>query len=111
MFIKVQRKARITKCKVDATKVVAKLGPVLIQVELLLRDKQMSEVPTVLGTKLKDLAKTMRDYNDEAKKKLGQKAPLDMTFSLEDVLAMCKEANGTRTVVNSMLNSIRAMQT
>ena len=71
---KSSEKARCTKCKLDATRVVAKLGPVLIQVDQVLRDKLIADVPTVLSTKLKDLAKTMRDYNEEAKKKLADEA-------------------------------------
>ena len=101
--------ARCTRAKGDATRVVAKLGPVILQVDLMLKDRLLEQVPSVLTTKLRELCKKMHAYNDEAKKLLQSKSPSELSFACDDVGPMVKEVNSTKVVVQNMLNGIRSM--
>ena len=93
----------------EAAKAVAKLSPILIQVDQLSKDKMLEQIPSVMASRLKSVTKHLHVFHDEAKKKLSSKSPLDLTFDSDSLAPVVKEASQARDLVQKMFNGIRNM--
>ena len=102
---KVER-ARVVKVKCEASKVMSKVAPWLTQVEQLITDPNAAKVPSIMIKKVKESVAQLNMYQNEAKEKLQLKDPLDLTFSIDDVGPVVKEAAGTIKLMNSMLIAV-----
>ena len=102
-----QEKARVTKIKTDCSKVNGKTSPLTMQLDHLLKDKQCPKVPAIVLKKSQDVYSTLLTIEAEAKEKLKAKAPLDLSFTLDDVSAASKDAMSSKTAFTAVLNSVR----
>jgi hypothetical protein len=99
-------RARVVKVKNEAGKVMSKVAPWLTQVEQLLTDPNAAKVPSIMTKKVQESVSQLGMYHNEAKEKLKLKDPLDLTFSIDDVGPVVKEAAGTIKLMNSMLIAV-----
>ena len=100
-----QEKARISKVHSQCGRVTARLLPTVLQVRQLLKDANMSQLPTTMKAKMEQHLKTLQEYETEAKIKMRLKDPLDLAFAVEDVVMACKEAVTDVKLCQSMLQS------
>jgi hypothetical protein len=99
-------KARVVKVKCEAGKVMSKVAPWLTQVEQLLSDPNAAKVPSIMIKKVKESVSQLGRYHNEAKEKLQLRDPLDLTFSIDEVGPVVKEAAGTIKLMTSMLIAV-----
>ena len=99
-------KSRITKVKTEAGKVVAKVAPILVELEEQLKDANACKVPVVLTKKVQDSIKALKAFDEEARTKMQAKDPLDLTFGIEDVVPSVKEAIMVKGLMQNVLLSI-----
>ena len=82
----------MSRAKTEASRVVAKFGPLLIEPNQLHKDKEFAKLPSIIVNKLHTAVRTMKEWDDEARQKISHKTPLDLTFSVNEVLPITKEA-------------------
>ena len=104
-----QEKARISKVHSQCGRVAARLLPTVLQVRQLLKDANMSQLPTTMKAKMEQHLKTLQEYETEAKIKMRLKDPLDLAFAVEDAAMACKEAVTDVKLCQSMLQSYMKM--
>jgi len=98
-----QERARVAKVKADSAKVMAKIGPVLLQLEDMIKDPSFGKVPSVFSKKAKTAITTLKGFQEEAMQKIKAKDPLDLTFGLEEMSAEVKDSVSTKTLLHNML--------
>ncbi len=94
------------KIKVEASKAMVKTIPLTTTLALLLKNKHCNKAPAIIITKARDIFAALSTIEAEAKDKLKAKDPLDLTFSLEDVAAVTKDAVNQKNVLQNMLQSV-----
>ena len=102
-------KNRVAKAKGDASKILAKTASVAMQLDHMLKDKACSLVPSLILKKSQDNHKLLMQFEKEAKERIKAKCPLDLPFTLEDVTVACKDAMTNKSVLMSMLDSVKKM--
>ena len=100
----------MAKIKNESSRVVAKLGPLLISLDQTLKETDMKSVPTIMYKRLKDLSAKLNEYHDEARDKLARKEPLDLSFASSDLSPFIKDAVQTRNLVQNMLTNVRKLK-
>ena len=102
-------KSRIVRLKTECSKVLGKVTPITMQLDQTLKDKMCSQIPSVVMKKSQDVLATLTAYEKEAKDKLKAKCPLDLTFTVDSVLALCKEATMHKNHLTILIDSVRKM--
>ena len=97
---------RVSKIKVDAGKVMAKVAPTLTQLGQLLIEPHVAKMPAVMIKKIKDGVVQLKTFHKEATEKLRLKDPLDLTFEIDDVGPIVKDARATIKLMTSMLVAV-----
>ena len=77
-------KSRIQKIKADASKAMAKLGPVIVQLEQTKKHDKVKLVPGVVVKKVNDALKNLQAMDSEARAKVASASPLTLTFDLDE---------------------------
>ena len=88
-------RARVSKIKSDCTKALAKIAPVMLYLEELLKHTKLSLVPSFAVQKAKLILKKLEAVDGEARAQLKAKDPKDVTFTLPVVAMTTKEAMET----------------
>ena len=96
---------RVRKVKLDAQKVIAKVGPVLASVMPTLKHAKISLVPKPLFTRATDMCKALQTLETEAREKASDGGP-SMSHTLEEVGVKCKAAQEVHSLIKSMLKSV-----
>ena len=102
-------KSRIVRLKTECSKVLGKVTPITMQLDQTLKDKMCSQIPSVVMKKSQDVLATLTAYEKEAKDKLKAKCPLDLTFTVDSVLSLCKEATMHKNHLTILIDSVRKM--
>ena len=102
-------KARVLRLKTECSKVLGKITPVTMQLDQILKDKVCSQIPSVVLKKSQDVLATLTAYEKETKDKLKVKCPLDLTFTMDSVLSLCKEATMHKNHLTILIDSVRKM--
>ena len=102
-------KSRIVRLKTECSKVLGKVTPITMQLDQTLKDKMCSQIPSVVMKKSQDVLATLTAYEKEAKDKLKAKCPLDLTFTVDSVLSLCKEATMHKNHLAILIDSVRKM--
>ena len=99
-------RARVSKIKSDCTKALAKIAPVMLYLEELLKHTKLSLVPSFAVQKAKLILKKLEAVDGEARAQLKAKDPKDVTFTLPVVAMTTKEAMETKSLVEGMLDAV-----
>ena len=99
-------RSRISKVKSDASKVLAKVAPPLLQLEEMMADPHAGKVPAVVQKRVKEAIAKLTHFKDESSAKIKMKEPLDLTFGLDDVQAVAKDSCGVIKMMEGMLTTM-----
>ena len=102
-------KARVLRLKTECSKVLGKITPVTMQLDQILKDKVCSQIPSVVLKKSQDVLALLTAFEKETKDKLKVKCPLDLTFTMDSVLSLCKEATMHKNHLTILIDSVRKM--
>ena len=98
---------RIKKVKLEAQKVIAKVGPVLASVMPTLKHAKISLVPKPLYTRATEVFKVLQTLETEAREKASDGGP-SMSHTLEEVGAKCKVAQDVHSMIKNILKSVES---
>ena len=102
-----EEKARVRKVHTDANKVLAKIASPMLQLGEAMKDPNWSHIPTWASKKAKAAREKLSDYDVEAKQKLSESNPAELTFDLQTVQDVAKSAMETKSLVLSFLSAAR----
>ena len=81
--------AAVRKIKTDATRVAAKIGPLLYELKSLMDDQAFAHVPAFAKAKAKEAAKPLEKLAVEMQAKLAEPSPTELPVSLPEVAELC----------------------
>lgn len=100
-------RGRVRKIQSDAGKTLAKIATVQTMLSELLKDGKLSMVPKFAVQKGREAAKHLAAMETEARERLSSSTPPDLTFSLADVAERVKDATEAKTLLTSLLSTVR----
>jgi len=103
-------KAMNNKIKTDAGKAMSKAAPLTTTLQQLLKDPNCTKVPAILLKKASDVCKALSEIETESREKLKAKDPLELTFTMQDVISLAKEAVSQKAILGNMLSNLAAVK-
>jgi hypothetical protein len=97
-----KRKSLQKKVQSDATKVLAKVRPLINSMSELMRHEHVDEMPKTIVKQMQAEFEILSNFEKEAREKIGSTAT-SLTFSMEDVAKASKAICDSMSIVKSMM--------
>lgn len=91
--------------KREYSKLISKLSPLLAQFEILGRDENYGLCPVQHRKGFEKYQSELRELHAEAKDKIGSKAPMPLSISLEKLGGLAKEAQSKLDLIKSLVTA------
>lgn len=99
-------RSRALKIRTDCTKALAKIAPVQLFLEELLKHPKLSHAPSFAVKKAKGMLKKLNDLDCEARDQLKSKENREVSFTLPGLIVITKEAMETKCLLEGMLDAV-----
>ena len=93
----------------DASKALAKVSPVLTQLQQMMKADEalMKDLPSFAVKKAKSAVAALTSVDTEARRELSNDKPKNLSFTLEEVSDKTKEASESKTLLTNLLAAIK----
>ena len=103
--LKDDKKAK-RQAQVDATKILAKVTPAMLQLQTDLEHKMIKEVPKVVKQSATTCKRLLEKYHDEAQGAIKSPEPAPLSFSVDTACTAAREAQDIHGKLYNILSSM-----
>lgn len=103
------RQKAFRKTHSDATKVMSKVAPLVGKLDEIVSHPSAGNFPSIAVQKAKEQSKALSAMFNEARACLSSGSPKPLSFELETVAALCRDASETRASCTRLLAALNRL--